>query len=176
MCAFAADVCHDGRVLNAEDLITQLRAKAAWHEAEAARYRTALEIVSAETETKASRSDVPSVRPPSAANVSPSGRPSRTDTVALALAAVTGEGREWGAQDVVAAMEQAGWSGNVSNKVNTVRTALSRLADRGEIERVRHGVYKRLNVQPMPEPTDDTGPDLPVLDGSGPSASVEALT
>lgn len=162
-----------GGMLNAEDLMTQLRIKATWHEAEAARYRTALEVVSAETETGIGSAEKPSAEKRAVANVSPGGRTSRTDTVPFALAAVTGQDREWSVPDVVAAMEQAGWSTNVTNKVNTVRTALSRLADRGEIERVRHGVYTRRHVGDAQDATTDA-PSLSALNGSGSFAFEEA--
>ncbi len=161
-------------MLSAEDLMTHLKTKAAWHEAEAVRYRTALEVVSAETEvgTADHSSNGPRSRP-LAASVSSSRRAPRTDTVPLALAAVTGHDHEWSVPEVVAAMEQAGWSGNVTNRVNTVRTALSRLADRGEIERLRHGVYKRREVVNAQHTTPDA-PSLPTFLRSGSFASKEA--
>jgi len=175
-CVCGANVWHTVRMLTADKLIIQLEAKAAWHEAEASRYRTALDVVSAETATETGNGVTAPAQTPSVGSVSPGGRTFRTDTAASALAVVSAENREWGASEVVAAMEQAGWSGSVSNKVNTVRTALSRLADRGQIERVRHGTYRRLDGPDEPTTESTIPPSSPALNGLGSFAFEEAQT
>ena len=52
--------------------------------------------------------------------------------------------RQWDANDVYDAMMSAGWqpSDGIKDPLNGVRTALARLADRGEIKRVGQGLYQ----------------------------------
>lgn len=138
-----------------------IRLRLDFHLREVERYRTALEVIEAV-----------SAHPPV---VSPSGDTTGVErsqatprtvsrgrrTADLVLSILNSDGREWLVADLVDAMDTAGWDSSVSNKVNTVRTALARMADRGTVRRVRAGTYQGLD-SPTPDGkllTDELPPE-----------------
>ncbi len=117
-----------------ETLARRLLEKAAWHEAQAARYRTAAEVVAAETQESSPEQ---------------TGSRRRTDktssSTAMALEVVTSDSKRWTVNEIMDEMLHRGWQTNATNVLNTVRTATARLASQGSIRRVGNGLYQRLD-------------------------------
>lgn len=173
--------------MSTRTLLDQLRTKAEWHAREAERYRTALEVVQAEAgsaggaDSVGAPLDTPNASPDMPASTARRARAPRSATMGLLETTVNAEGRDWTVPALVSAMDAAGWDTPVENKVNTVRTAISRLAERGVVERVRPGVYRRYD---RGDSARDNAvdlvvaavtSDLPTLNGSGSSAPEGAL-
>ncbi len=155
-------------------LLAQLKAKADWHAREAERYRTAVEVVSAELPAQA---DTEQTLPVSSKTDDPGPTLqvslARSNTMKMVATTINSDvEREWTISALLDAMNIAGWETNVGNRLNTVRTAVSRLADRGGVERVRQGVYRARSVGFA---SNGGASEPPTLSESGPTDAVEAL-
>lgn len=79
--------------------------------------------------------------------------------------------REYDAQQVLDSLIAAGWEPSAADPLNSLRTSLGRLHDRGQIRRVRKGWYQALE-ESSPNPSSFNGPE-PHYNGSEPDNHVE---
>ncbi len=150
-------------------LIARLRAKAEWHAAEAARYVTAAEVLETEHQSGVV---LPTENVAAGTAAAQSQRPSGAPNALTMIAEIVAEDdRAWPVAELLQEMLGRGWTTASAEPINTVRTGISRLMARGVLERVGLGTY-RATQQGVAAVSED----LPILNGSGTSASTEALT
>jgi hypothetical protein len=83
------------------------------------------------------------------------GRPG--GTFERAVRVVNSSGRAWQVEDLIPALRQDGWSAQVDNEINAVRSALSRAVSQGLVSRPKQGLY-------APKGWADKQPQSPVGD------------
>ena len=111
-------------------LAQRLRDKANFHAREAERYRIAADVVDAEERTAGRRR-----------GTSPDPRHSSTH---MARQVILSDPKEWTVQELLDEMLAQGWQSDAVNQLNTVRTAISRVASQdAEIVRTATGRYRR---------------------------------
>jgi hypothetical protein len=96
--------------------------------------------------------DAEQAEPPSGSSSAPQSRVSRTaqdgtargrpgGTYERAVRVVNSSGRAWQVEELIPALRQDGWSAQVDNEINAVRSALSRAVRDGLVSRPKQGLY-----------------------------------
>lgn len=129
------------------DVVRRLLDRAEWHEEEARRIRSAAEIVAAELGVSRA-----ATRP----RTRRSRRPGANTIPGMIVAIVDADPREWPLADLRDELVERGLNANDDN----VRTAARRLAERGQIAKVRTGVYSTNTAAAIevPSPINANGP------------------
>lgn len=91
-------------------------------------------------------------------------------TLDRAVRAITSSGRAWRVDELVSAMRDDGWSANVANETETVRSALSRAVRDGLVDRVGQGLYAPKDHQGTAAGGDDGQVPVGTDDGAEPVA------
>jgi hypothetical protein len=74
--------------------------------------------------------------------------------------------RQYDATELLRALREAGWVPSASDPINSLRTSLGRLHDRGEIRRVRKGWYQA--IERTAQSSFDNGSESSSVNGSQP--------
>jgi len=146
-----------------DDFIERLEQKATYHAREAERYRTAAEVLRKELPGGRSRPRRP---PTEAAGGRADAQQDLVPSTATMIQRALNEAyKPLHPTELVEEMRRLGWQTDVSNPLNTVRTAAHRLASQGAIERVDKGKYARHGLE-IADETDLNDDAQVVTDGS----------
>lgn len=137
-----------------DNLLDRLEEKAVYHAREAERYRVAADVL--RSELKGSGRNARSAR--AEGRTADRADDPRANTKAMVERALNDSPRPMQAAELVEEMLRLGWETTAQNKLNTARTAASRLVEDGRIERIA-GRYARLGLPEHAESdASDDGP------------------